>query len=67
MISLCVYNAHRTVVLSGPTVAAVVMNHGRNVGRLKQLPFPHLYVVIQMNGALVLINAIWVIKCCCEN
>lgn len=53
MISLCVYNAHRTVVLSGPTVAAVVMNHSRNVGWLKQLPFPHLYDVLQINSALV--------------
>lgn len=31
MISLCIYNAHRTVVLSGPIGAAVVMNHSRNV------------------------------------
>lgn len=35
MISLCVYNALRTVVLSGPTGAAVIMNHSRDVGRLK--------------------------------
>lgn len=35
MISLCIYNAHRTVVLSGPIGTAVVMNHSRNVGWLK--------------------------------
>lgn len=34
MISLCIYNAHRTMVLSGSIGAAVVMIHSRNVGWL---------------------------------
>lgn len=35
MISLCIHNAHRTVVLSGCVGAAVLMNHSVNVGLLK--------------------------------
>lgn len=53
MILLCIYNAHRTVVLSGPIGAAVVMNHSRNMGWLKELPFPHLYDVIRMNSTRI--------------
>ena len=50
MISLSIYNAHRTVVLSGPIGAAVVMNHSSNMGLWKKLLFPHLYDVIRMNS-----------------
>lgn len=53
MISFCVYNAHRTVVLSGPIGSVVVMNQTRNVGWLKKLPFPRLNNVIRMQSNLI--------------
>lgn len=53
MISLCIFNAHRTVLMSRPSGAVVVVNHAENVGRLKKLPFPHLYNVIRMNRARI--------------
>lgn len=66
MISLCIYNAHRTVVRSGPSEALVVMNHNKNVGRLTLLPLPHKSDVIGNEHDSNLINARWMIKCCCS-